>query len=151
MEEQSYLRRIIDFYLKPSWTSLLTTVYLIFFGYFVIYFAHNILLALKYVWFVVKNSQTMFGLDYLFWGVAFILALVVPFSVSLYALAIPYEVFEKSWRLEKKVLAVAILILLVILTVIMMDSLLSYTSSHQPMLQFVHDNGLDIKSLFPTN
>ncbi|MEI6420217.1 MAG: hypothetical protein WCO30_01160 [bacterium] len=148
MEQESYLKRIVDFYLKPSWTSLLTTVYLIFFGYFVIYFAHNILLALKYLWFVIKNSQAMFGLDYLFWGVAFILALVVPFSVSLYALAIPYEVFEKTWRLDKKILAISILILLVVLTVILMDSLLSYTASHEPMLQFVRDNGLNIKLMF---
>lgn len=148
MDKESYLSRIINFYLKPSWTSLLTTVYLIIFGYFVIYFAHNILTSVKFVWFIVKNSQAMFGLDYLFWGVAFILALIVPFSVSLYALAIPYEVFEKSWRLDKKVLAILILIMLVFLTVIFTDYLLSYTAGHEPIMGFVQANNLGIKMIF---
>lgn len=148
MENETYLRRIINFYLAPSWTSLLTTVYLIFFGYFVLYFAHNILLALKYAWFVLQNSQTMFGLNYLFWGVTFVLALIVPFSVSLYALAIPYEITEKKWRLDRKIIAIALLIALVVLTVVIMDSVLSYAASHEPILGFVRDHNLDIKMMF---
>ena len=148
METESYLRRIINYYLAPSWTSLLTTIYLIFFGYFVLYFAHNLLLALKYVWFVMQNSQSMFGLNYLLWGVTFILALIVPFSVSLYALVIPYEINDKAWRMDKKIITVALLVSLVLLTIVIMDSVLSFAASHEPILDFVRSHGLDIKLMF---
>lgn len=142
MENESYLKKIINFYLSPSWTSLFTTIFLLIYGYLVVSHFYYIIIALKFVWYTITISKQLVGLNEVFWGLIFTLSLVVPFSVSLYALAVPYEISLKKWKFDKKAIAITLLSLLVILSVVVMDRVLTYTATKPGVIDFVIQNSL---------
>ena len=142
MENESYLKKIISFYLSPSWTSLFTSIFLLVFGYLVISHSYYIVIALKFAWYTITISKQLVGINEIFWGLIFTLSLVVPFSVSLYALAVPYEISLKKWKFDKKMIAITLLSLLVIFSVVVMDKVLTFTANKSGVIDFVIQNNL---------
>jgi hypothetical protein len=145
-ETDPYVKRIVNFYFSPTWLSIFTIFYLVFFAYFVFFYSYNIILAFKFVWHTIAISKSQFGLPYLLWGVTFTISLIAPFFVSLYALVIPYEISEKGWSKDKKALAIALLSLVVILIVVIMDNILGYAAKQGPVIDFVIQNNLHLLS-----
>ena len=143
-KKPSYLKKILAFYFAPVWQSFFTIFYLIFFAYFTIFHSGKILVALNFLLYTFFNSTTVFALDYLFWGVIFIIGLIIPFSVSLYSIILFYEVWKSNWKQSNKFLTILAIILAVPLVIILMRDIVHTSGSQESLTEFVQINNLQI-------
>ncbi|MBI3075099.1 MAG: hypothetical protein HYY92_02740, partial [Parcubacteria group bacterium] len=90
----SYIRKLLSFYFARRWQSLLATFYFVVFGYSAVFYLGNLWLSLKFLWYTLFNSAQLLALPYLFWGVLFLVGLLIPFAASMYALILCYEVWN---------------------------------------------------------
>jgi len=86
----------------------------------------------------------LLGLGYLFWGVTFIISLVIPFSVSISAILIFYNLWTKTkLQIKQKFVATIFIIITATTIIIMMDDI-TRDVAKQPVLQnFVYKVGLN--------
>ena len=110
-KKPSYLKKLLSFYFARRWQSLLAIFYFAIFGYFAIFYLGNLWLSLKFITYTLLNSAQLLGLPYLFWGVAFLVALLVPFSASVYALILLYEIVGGEWKKPHKAFASVLLVI----------------------------------------
>lgn len=141
---KNYLKRIFNFYFAPEWQSALTILYLVFFSYFAAFYLGNVWLALKFILHTIVNSGSLLGLAYLFWGVIFLVTLIIPFSVSLYALLLLYDIWHRKWPKNEKVLGTLIIIVLVPLVIIAMDGIVRIVVQQSVLFDFVNMYNLNI-------
>lgn len=125
------------FYFAPLWQSFFTILYLVSFSYFAIFHSGKVLLAFKFLLYTLKNSESLLGLPYLFWGVTFLLGLIVPFSVSLYAIFLFFEVWRGKWEKNQKVLLTTCLIVGVPAIIIVMDDIIRFVGNQAALREFV--------------
>lgn len=136
--KQTYLKKVMNFYFAPLWRTIFASLYLLFFGYFVIFFFDYILLALRFLYYTFRLPTIMLTLDYLFWGAAFVVLLVVPFSVSLYALIIPFELMKKlDWTKRQKILAALLVFFASIDVIVLTDILIRISETQPPLIRFL--------------
>ncbi len=132
--KETYFKKVIKFYFAPLWRTIFASLYLLFFGYFVIFFFDYIVLALRFLYYTFRLPTVMLTLDYLFWGASFVVLLVIPFSVSLYALVIPFELMKKlDWTKKQKIIG-ALLVCFATLDIIVLTNLLIHIAESQPPL-----------------
>lgn len=134
---ESYLKRLVNFYFAPKMRSFFTVLYLIFFGYFSIFYIDNFVLALKFILNTFTKSTMLLDLGYLFWGALFIITLIIPLSVSIYAICLPYEIYKKDTERSKKVLLTILIILATLDLIIAMDESVRYIIDRPELSQFV--------------
>jgi|SRR3989338_122947 len=146
IRKKGYLKEVFKFYFKPNWQSaVLTTFYLFFFLYFAVFYTGNVWLAIKFIWYTMMNSGSLLGLSYLFWGVLFLITLIVPFSVSVYALILLYEIWQKEWEKKDKILGTILLLFIVPALIILTDEIVRLAASRDVLREFSQLNNLNIK------
>ena len=143
-EKKSYLKRMLSFYFAPVWQSFFRIFYLIFFAYFAIFHSGKVIIAGKFIIYTIKNSVFLLGLGYLFWGVAFIVTLIVPFSISIYSLLLFYEIWQSAWENKQKILISLFIFFATPLMIIVMDDIIRYVASQEELREFVVLNELKI-------
>src|SRR3989344_1873802 len=110
--KQTYIKKVLNFYFAPLWRTFFTALYFLFFSYFVIFYLDYIILLVRFLYYTFNLPTIALTLDYLFAGAAFVVLLVVPFSISLYAIFIPFELMRKlDWTRNQK-MAVALMVAL---------------------------------------
>ncbi|HJO89945.1 MAG: hypothetical protein QGH85_01300 [Candidatus Pacebacteria bacterium] len=147
-QKQPYLKRLISFYFAPVWYSFLTILYLLFFLYFTVFYSGHVLIAYRFLAYTLKNSVSLLGLSYLFWGVAFIITLVIPFSISLYAIFFLNNLWNDDsykWEQDRKILVTALVVVGVPLLVIFLDVIIRIVANQDVLREFVIINGLFVK------
>ncbi len=144
--KKNYLKKVFKFYFTPSpiWQSFLAIFYLLFFLYFAVFYVGNIWLALKFIFYTIVNSGVLLGLSYLFWGVIFLISLIVPFSISLYSVLLLYEIWKKDWKRADKVLGTLIILALVPFVIIVMDEVVRIAVSQGVLTEFAIEHNLNI-------
>ena len=146
IRKKGYLKEVFRFYFKPDWQSaVLTTLYLFFFSYFAVFYTGNVWLAIKFIWYTMIHSGSLLGLAYLFWGVFFLITLVAPFSVSVYALVLLYEIWQKDWERKDKVLGTILLLIIVPALIVLMDEIVRIAASRDVLREFSQINNLNLK------
>jgi hypothetical protein len=140
--QKSYLRRLLRFYLDPHWVSLLKMLYLGVFAYFAIYHFNNIVLALKFMGHTLRFANSLLELSFLYWGAAFIVSLVLPFSVSVHALLVPYEISRKEWPPERKVLVILVLAALSLAAIAVLNEVIKIIAAQDVLRSFIIRNEL---------
>ena len=136
--KQTYLRKILSFYFTPLWRTFFTALYFLFFGYFVIYYSDYIILAARFLYYTLTLPTPQLTLDYLFWGAAFLVLLVIPFSISLYALVIPFELMRKlDWTRNQKILLALMAALATIDAAVLADILIRIAEAQPPLIRFL--------------
>ena len=144
-KEPSYTMTILSYYFAHTWESFFKILYLIFFAYFLIFNSGKIIVAFNFIVYTLLASPSILTLQYLFWGVIFLISLIIPFSVSLYAITLFYEIWVKSiWKLSYKYLMTISIILAVPLIIIFMDDITRTAGNEAPLLPFTIENQLDI-------
>jgi hypothetical protein len=146
-ENKPYLKELIAFYFAAQWRSFFTILYLLAFLYFSAFYSGNLLIALRFVIYTVKNSVLILGLNYLFWGVAFIISLVIPFAVSFYAIFLLFEMWRGTWEHQQKTIATVLIIILVPLIIISMDYVIRIVADQPVLRDFVIANSLSISGI----
>lgn len=102
-------------------------------------------LAFKFILYTLGNSTELLGLSYLFLGVVFLIALIVPFSVSIYAILLLFEIWqEMQWEQSVKLFVTALIIVIVPLLIIVMDDIIRFIGSQEELREFVVSHGLRI-------
>jgi hypothetical protein len=136
--KQTYLRKVLQFYLAPLWRTFFTALYFLFFAYFVIFYVDYLILLLRFLHFTFTLPTVQLTLDYLFFGSLFVVLLVVPFSVSVYALIIPFELMRKlDWTRNQKIGYAFVAALATIDIAVLSDILIRLLELQPPILRFL--------------
>jgi hypothetical protein len=143
-EEKSYIKRLSAFYFAAVWESFVRIFYLVFFAYFATFHSGKIILAIKYLFYTLKSSTLLLGVSYLFWGVIFIISLIIPFSVSVYAILLYYELWHSKWQRKQKIMLSLLLFFAVPLIIIIMDDVIRFVASQEELREFVVLNELKV-------
>ncbi len=138
--KQTYFKKVVIFYFAPLWRTFFTTLYLLCFGYFVIFFSDYILLGVRFLYYTFTLPTIALTLDYLFWGSAFVVMLVIPFSISLYAIFIPFELMKKlDWTRNQKILVAFVVALATIDVVVASDIVVRIIEKQPPIVRFLQE------------
>ena len=142
-KEKSMLKQLFNFYFANSWYSFFTISYLLFFLYSALFYFDNVILAIKFLFYTFGLSTPLLELNYLFWGVVFIISLIIPFSVSIYALFILHNLWEKS-NMQRKQKFVTTIFVIIVTTIIIvsMDDVIRIVAKQDPLSDFVQKNEL---------
>ncbi|TSC84423.1 MAG: hypothetical protein G01um101417_229 [Parcubacteria group bacterium Gr01-1014_17] len=138
--KQTYMKKVLSFYFAPLWRTFFTTLYLLCFGYFVIFFSDYVILAIRFLYYTFTLPTIALTLDYLFWGASFIVMLVIPFSISLYAIFIPFELMKKlDWTRNQKIAVAFIVALATIDIVVASDIFIRLIEKQPPIVRFLQE------------
>ncbi|MBU1046665.1 hypothetical protein KKH36_02700 [Patescibacteria group bacterium] len=98
-----------QFYFKASWQSLFTIPYLFLFIYFAIFYIDNIFLAIRFIFRTFTVSTTLLSLSHVLWGAVFVVALAMPFIISLAMIPTLPNIWKNTnWKKDQKILATII-------------------------------------------
>ena len=143
--KKPYLKQVTEFYFAPIWQSFFTILYLVFFFYFAVFHSGKLFLAAKFIIYTLKNSASLAGLDNLFFGVAFLTSLIIPFSVSVYAIFLLFEIWGLStWSAWRKVLMTFAVIVIVPSIIVLMDEIIRAVGGRSELAEFVALNLLNL-------
>ena len=138
----SYIGKLLSFYFARRWQSFLTIFYFAVFGYFAIFYLGNLWLSLKFIFYTLLNSGKLLGLPYLFWSVGFLVALLVPFVASVYALLLCHEIWSGPWKQQYKALGVAILVITALSVIVSADEIIRVVADQDELREFVTNEEL---------
>lgn len=142
-EQEPILKQLFKFYLLNSWYSFFTITYLLFFLYSAIYYLDNIFLAIKFVFYTFGLSTPLLGLASWIWGIIFIIALIIPFSVSIYSIFIFFNLWEKQkLQIKQKFIYTILIIIITVFIIITMDDIIRNVATQEPLVNFIKDNNL---------
>ena len=111
-----------QFYFNSSWYSLFTTSYLFLFFYFAIAYLDNVFSAIGFVFRTFTVSTTLMPMSTIVWGAIYVISLLIPFTVSLFAIVALPNIWQRiNWKKDQRLLA-TIAITVVILIVMLVAS-----------------------------
>jgi len=145
-DNKPYYKQVLGFYFAPLLRSFVTVLYLGFFVYFALFYFENIILALRFIWYTINISTPLLDIAYLFWGALFFIALLIPFSLSLYAIVLPYEIMKHlTWDTLRKWLIVALVFVATIDAIILADKAIHLIADQPPIIPFVEMQDLGFR------
>lgn len=145
-KEKSTLKQLFSFYFSNSWYSFFTVTYFLFFVYSALFYFDNVILAIKFLFYTFGLSTTLLEISYLFWGIIFIIALIIPFSASVYAIFIFHGLWEKTnIQVKQKFITTIFVIIITVGIIISMDDIIRLVAKQEPLIDFVQKNGLNYR------
>src|SRR3989344_2503598 len=143
-QKPSYIRKLLSFYFARRWQSLLATFYFVVFGYSAVFYLGNLWLSLKFLWYTLFHSAQLLALPYLFWGVLFLVGLLIPFAASIYALILCYEVWNGGLSKWPRVWATMALIVAVFAIIISANEMTRFVAGGGEMLKIITPPKMEI-------
>lgn len=141
--KKSYLSEVVHFYFAPKLRSVFTILFLLVYGFFVIYYIDNVFLAIRYIFYILLGNNVLQDTSYLFWGLAFILALMIPFSVSIYSIFLLFDIWCKAeWSKYAKGIITTVLIICGLIAITTIDDVARYVARQDTLSSFVEDINL---------
>ena len=105
VEELTLMQSLKKFYFKSRWQSLLTIPYLFLFLYFAVFYIDNVFLAIRFIFRTFTVSTTLLSLSHVIWGAIFVVALSMPFVISLSMIPTLPNIWKNlKWKKDQKVL-----------------------------------------------
>ena len=145
-EKEPMSKQLFKFYFVNSWYSLFTITYLLFFFYSAIFYFDRVLLALKFLYYTIRLSTALLSLSHLFLGIGFMVALIIPFSVSISAIFIFFNLWKESEiQIKQKLVSTLFIIIIIITIMISMDDIIRVIAQKEPLADFVQKNELSQK------
>ena len=144
-DDQSYVGKVTHFYFAPVMRAIFSTLYLTFFLYFILFYAKNVFLAVAFLFYTVITSTPLLNLSYLFWGAAFVISLLIPFTLSVYAIFLPYEIsIQPEWHKVRKGLLIALVLFTTLDAIIITDYAIRYVAKQTPIVPFAETHKLTV-------
>ncbi|MCK4918356.1 MAG: hypothetical protein KAS02_01040 [Candidatus Pacebacteria bacterium] len=104
-EELTLMQSLKRFYFTSKWESLLTIPYLFLFLYFAIFYIDNIFLAIRFIFRTFTVTTTLLSLSHVIWGAVFVVALSMPFVISLSMIPVLPNIWKNMvWKKDQKIL-----------------------------------------------
>ncbi len=139
----SYLGEVTKFYFAPELRSIATGLYLGIFGYFTLYYLDNIFLAIKFVLYVIMDQTALRGIEYLFTGMIFTLALISPFFISFYSIFLLHKIWHMAeWKKQTKWLVIIGVIVFGVFLIVLSDDVAHFAARQDVMRSFIEDANL---------
>ncbi len=140
-----YLIGVIHFYFAPRLRSVITILYAIVYSYTALYYAENVYLAFKYIFYTIVTSTVLLSISHLFWGILFILTLILPFTLSLYAIFLLYQVWKEhdTWSWHVRLITTSLFVIGSISSIVIMDNLVRYVANQEELRSFIEDHYLN--------
>lgn len=142
-EGRSFLGDIAHFYFRPDLHSVGALAYLTVFGFFTFYYIDNVGLAVRFLFYLISHSTALSGTALLFTGLSFVISLVMPFAVSLYAIFLLYEIWKRpSWSSHLKWVVTVVITIGAIFIILIADEA-AHLAARAPVMQsFIEDANL---------
>ena len=141
--EKTLFKKLTGFYFSNNWYSFLTIPYLLFFLYSAFFYFDNIILTLKFLIYTLRLSTPLLGLAYMLWGTVFIIALIIPFSISISAIIVFYNIWkETTLQIKQKFITTLFVIFLAVIIIITMDDIIRFVAQQDVLFDFVQRNEL---------
>ena len=80
----------------------------------------------------------------IFWGAAFLVTLIIPFTVSLYAILFFYELWKNGWDRSRKILMTLLLLTAIPFFMVIMDEIIRVVASQSALSEFVFQNDINV-------
>lgn len=141
----SYIRKLLSFYFARRWQSLLAAFYFVVFGYSAVFYLGNLWLSLKFLAYTLFHSAQLLALPYLFWGVLFLVGLLIPFAASIYALILCYEVWNGGLPKWHRVWATMALIVAVFAIIISANKMTRFVAGQEELAEFITAQELQVE------
>jgi len=142
-KKPTYIDKLITYYFAPEMRSIFTVFFLIIFSYIAFYYIDNLFLAFKFLLYILFGTTALQGTAFLFTGLLFIIALVFPFSTSIYAILVLERIWAKPiWTNTIKWLLTIALIFGSSLIIVISDDLARFAGKTESMRSFIEDAGL---------
>ncbi|MCK5286014.1 MAG: hypothetical protein KAJ58_02190 [Candidatus Pacebacteria bacterium] len=104
-EKVTLMQSLKRFYFTSEWQSLLTIPYLFLFLYFAIFYIDNIFFAIRFIFRTFTVSTTLLSLSHVLWGAVLVVAVSMPFVISLAMISVLPNIWKKvSWKKDQKIL-----------------------------------------------
>jgi hypothetical protein len=144
--KKSYISQVAHFYLAPELRSVATVLYLGVFGYMTLYYIDSLFLAVRFLFYVLLGHTALSGVSYLFTGMAFVISLMAPFFISLYAIFVLHKVWHKpNWATYAKWAITFIIVIGGIILIILSDEAARLAARQDVMQGFIEDASLSGK------
>ena len=142
-QEKTTLKQLTEFYFANSWYSFFTITYLLFFLYSAIFYFDNVILAIRFLFYTLGLSTPLLSLGYLFWGTAFIITLIIPFSVSLSAIFILKNLWTKTdLQIKQKLISTIFATIIIVTIIITMDDIIRNVAKQDYLAEFAQKTSL---------
>ena len=104
-KELTLMQSLKKFYFTSEWQSLLTIPYLFLFLYFAIFYVDKVFQAISFIFKTFTVSTAFMSLSHAIWGAIYVIALAMPFVISLAMIPILANIWEKiNWKKDQKIL-----------------------------------------------
>ena len=141
-KEESLLKQLKKFYFASEWQSIFFIAYLFLFTYFSIFYVDNIFLAIRFIFRTFTVSTTLLSLSHVIWGAIFVVALSMPFIISIaMILTLPNIWKHETWKKDQKMLAIILSFALAMLLIFIADDLINAIASRDILDVFLNVNG----------
>jgi O-antigen ligase len=142
-EEKSYLQDLLGFYFAPELRSLATIFHLVVFGYFALFYLDSVFLAIRFLWYIATDSTALMGIPFLLSGMAFVLCLILPFSVSVYSIFVMHSLWAKPDMRGTLKWIISLIVIIGSFVIIALTDEGARAAARQPAMQsFVEDANL---------
>jgi len=140
-----YLKGLFGFYFAPKLRSFLTVLHFVVWSFVSVYYLEYIFYAARLVIYILLKSKILLSITYLFWSLAFILVLAIPFTLSFYAILTVYQVWALHPNLARKwkMLITGGIIVGGWAALIFMSDISHYVASQPELRGFIEDAGLN--------
>ncbi|MBU4480110.1 hypothetical protein KKG48_01535 [Patescibacteria group bacterium] len=145
-EKKSLKKEIFNFYFSNSWSSFFTITYLLAFLYSAVFYFDNVILAIKFIFYTLGLSTTLLSLGHLLWGIIFVITLIIPFSVSISAIFIFFNLWTKTdLQIKQKIISTIFVIVIIVTIIITMDDIIRNVAKQEPLTDFVQKHELSYR------
>ncbi|OHA15404.1 MAG: hypothetical protein A3H57_03375 [Candidatus Taylorbacteria bacterium RIFCSPLOWO2_02_FULL_43_11] len=141
----SYFKSVIGYYFVPKSRSLIALLYLAFFTYFAIFYFSHVLLAIRFLYNTIMASTLALGPEHVIWGAVFLIVLIIPFTISILAITLPYEMKKRAWPRGTRIALSIILGILLFNLILLADFTLSYVEKQNPIKAFLEARNIPLK------
>ena len=138
MENTAKKPTLKQFYFNSSWYALFTTSYLFLFFYFAIVYLDNVFTAIGFVFRTFTVSTTLMPMSSAVWGAIYVISLLIPFTVSLFAIvALPNIWMRTNWKKDLKLLATIGITVIIFVVMLIASDLIETTRDLDVLTAFL--------------
>jgi hypothetical protein len=140
-----YLKGIMAFYFAPKLRSFLTVLHFVIWSFVTIYYLEYLLFAARLILYIAFKSKILLSISYLFWSLAFLIVLIIPFTLALYSILTIYQVWGKhaNWQMKWRIFATVAIIAGSCVALIFMSDISHYVAGQSELRGFIEDAGLN--------
>ncbi len=143
-DKDHYMKSVMRFYFTPHPRAALTVLFILIYGYFVLYYINDAHLAERFIIYTLTSGTALLSIEYLFWYTSFVMTLLAPFIVSAYAIFVLYESWheKRKWESHFRTLMTVALVVGSIFLIVFTNNMSRVIARQDALKTFITNNNL---------